>query len=62
MHKKGEIHCCGEGGEFESFVLNCPLYKKWIEIEEQKIVVEDDWPFCFVGRVNLTKLKLIDKN
>lgn len=24
------IHCCGEGGEFESLTLDCPLYKKTI--------------------------------
>ena len=21
------VHCCGEGGEFESLVLDCPLFK-----------------------------------
>lgn len=24
------IHCCGEGGEFESLTLDCPLYKQKI--------------------------------
>jgi diphthine-ammonia ligase len=24
------VHCCGEGGEFESLTLDCPLYKKRI--------------------------------
>lgn len=26
------IHCCGEGGEFESLVLDCDLFKKRIEM------------------------------
>ena len=34
LHKKDYSHCCGEGGEFESFVLDCPLYKKKINVVE----------------------------
>ena len=26
------IHSCGEGGEFESLTLDCPLYKRRIEM------------------------------
>ena len=26
------IHSCGEGGEFESLVLDCPIYSKRIEM------------------------------
>ncbi len=33
MEKKYKINPAGEGGEFESFVLNCPLFKKGLEIE-----------------------------
>jgi diphthine-ammonia ligase len=25
-------HCCGEGGEFESLTLDCPLFKKSISL------------------------------
>lgn len=34
LHKKDYSHCCGEGGEFESFVLDCPLYIKKIQVVE----------------------------
>ena len=34
LYEEEEVHCCGEGGEFESFVVDCPLYKKRIYIEE----------------------------
>lgn len=27
LYDKGYAHCCGEGGEFETFVVDCPLYK-----------------------------------
>lgn len=32
LNKKYKIHVAGEGGEFESFVLNCPLFKKELEV------------------------------
>uniref|UniRef100_A0A8C4XXU9 Diphthine--ammonia ligase n=1 Tax=Gopherus evgoodei TaxID=1825980 RepID=A0A8C4XXU9_9SAUR len=28
--KKYEVHVCGEGGEYETFTLDCPLFKKKI--------------------------------
>jgi diphthine-ammonia ligase len=32
----------GEGGEFQSFVLHCPLFHKKINVDESEIVMEDD--------------------
>lgn len=32
LHDKFGTHMCGEGGEFETFVTNCPLFKKRIEL------------------------------
>jgi ABC transporter with metal-binding/Fe-S-binding domain ATP-binding protein len=32
LNKKFQIHPAGEGGEFESFVLDCPLFKKPLKI------------------------------
>ena len=32
LNNKYQIHPAGEGGEFESFVLNCPLFKKSLRI------------------------------
>jgi len=38
LNKKYSVNLCGEGGEFETFVLDCPLFKKRIEvIEYEKI-------------------------
>jgi len=28
LNQEYELHMCGEGGEFESFTLNCPLFKR----------------------------------
>lgn len=35
-------HVCGEGGEFESLTLDCPLYKKRIVIDDFDVVMHTD--------------------
>jgi ABC transporter with metal-binding/Fe-S-binding domain ATP-binding protein len=37
LQKRYKINPAGEGGEFESFVLNCPLFKKALTISAKKI-------------------------
>ena len=37
LNNKYEIHPAGEGGEFETFVLHCPLFKRPLTIKNQKI-------------------------
>ena len=36
LNKKFKIHIAGEGGEFESFVLDCPLFRKELKVKEFK--------------------------
>jgi len=36
LKKKYKIHPAGEGGEFETFVLDCPLFKKPLKIKSFK--------------------------
>jgi ABC transporter with metal-binding/Fe-S-binding domain ATP-binding protein len=36
LNKKYKINVAGEGGEFETFVIDCPLYSKKIEITDSK--------------------------
>ena len=45
INKKYEINLVGEGGEFETFVLNCPLFKKPLTIIDKKIssTGENSW-------------------
>jgi ABC transporter with metal-binding/Fe-S-binding domain ATP-binding protein len=33
LKEKYKIHPAGEGGEFETFVLNCPLFKKELKVK-----------------------------
>ena len=37
LEKKYKIHPAGEGGEFETFVLDCPLFKKPLKVRNKKI-------------------------
>ena len=36
LNKKYKIHLAGEGGEYETFVLNCPLFKRELKIKSFK--------------------------
>lgn len=36
LHEKYKIHIAGEGGEYETFVLDCPLFKKPLNISSYK--------------------------
>lgn len=37
LNKKYKINIAGEGGEYESFVLNCPLFSRELKIQDKKI-------------------------
>ena len=37
LNKKFKIHVAGEGGEFETFVLDCPLFEKELKVINKKI-------------------------
>lgn len=36
LKAKYKIHAAGEGGEFETFVLNCPMFKKSLKVKNFK--------------------------
>lgn len=50
-------HICGEGGEFESFTLDCPLYKKRIVVEEAKAVSLSDDEYAPVAYLQMPTLR-----
>ncbi len=45
LKEKYKIHAAGEGGEFETFVLNCPLFKQELKIKSYKDIKEGDNSF-----------------
>ena len=42
LNNKHKIHIAGEGGEFETLVLNCPLFKEELKIKTKKISGKDN--------------------
>ncbi len=59
LHKKFGIHPGFEGGEAESFVLDCPIFKKKIEIKDFKKVWDAK---TSSGYIEVRNAKLVDKN
>ena len=45
LHEKFKIHPAGEGGEFETFVLNCPLFSRELRVVDKKILKEGENSF-----------------
>jgi diphthine-ammonia ligase len=42
LYEKYKIHPAGEGGEFETFVLNCPLFNKELKVIDKEISGEEN--------------------
>ena len=52
------FHVGGEGGYYDSFVLDAPTFKRRIVVEDSEKVMED----AYSGHVVIKKLKLVGKN
>jgi len=57
LNEKYGLNICGEGGEYESFVIDCPIYKKKIKIIDYQI--EQDTENS--AKIVINELKLINK-
>jgi diphthine-ammonia ligase len=57
LHKKYQISLVGEGGEYESLVLDAPFYKKRIEIVKAETSYENS-----SGVLVVKEAKLVDKD
>ncbi|MCD6229597.1 MAG: TIGR00289 family protein [Candidatus Diapherotrites archaeon] len=56
LNEKTKIHVAGEGGEFETLVLDCPFFSKKIEILESKTKWTGQQ-----GTLEITKARLVGK-
>lgn len=61
LHKEFGANICGEGGEYETLVLDCPLYKKRLILDSYDIVCHSNDTFAPVYYIKPTKLHLVDK-
>lgn len=41
LHQRFGTHPCGEGGEYETFTIDSPLFRHYIDIREKEVVVVD---------------------
>lgn len=61
LNQKYGLHICGEGGEYETLTLDCPLFRKRIKIEEMESVAHTKDPIAPVAYLKFNHLRLIDK-
>ncbi|NXJ75834.1 DPH6 ligase, partial [Trogon melanurus] len=61
LSEKYGVHVCGEGGEYETFTLDCPLFKKKIVVDSAKMVVHSADAFAPVAYLHFLKLHLETK-
>ncbi|KAI8586628.1 meiotically up-regulated 71 protein [Geranomyces variabilis] len=54
MHDRFGAHICGEGGEFETLTLDCPIFKKRIVFDEVKIVTHSDDAIAVVAYLQIS--------
>lgn len=57
LHKKYGVHIGGEGGEYESLVLDCPVFSKRLELLETRKIMGDE---C-TGRLEIVNARLVEK-
>ncbi|XP_066584188.1 uncharacterized protein [Prorops nasuta] len=62
IKEKYGVNVCGEGGEYETFTLDCPLFIKSIVIDEYESVIHSNDDIAPVGYLNFKKIHLQDKN
>lgn len=61
LFQKYGVHVCGEGGEYETFTLDCPEYKNKIVVDEYETVMLDDNVVSQVAVIKFLKCHLESK-
>ncbi|XP_063080083.1 diphthine--ammonia ligase [Engraulis encrasicolus] len=61
LSQKYGVHICGEGGEYETFTTDCPLFKKTIVIDSMETVIHSADAFAPVGYLRFTQMHTQDK-
>ncbi|CAL8296668.1 unnamed protein product, partial [Arctogadus glacialis] len=62
LSEKYGVHICGEGGEYETFTLDCPLFKKKIVIDAMETVIHSADAFAPVGYLRFTQMHVENKH
>ncbi|CAN0532556.1 unnamed protein product, partial [Ectocarpus sp. 12 AP-2014] len=55
LHSRCGFHVCGEGGEYETLTLDCPLFVRKLVLDETMVVNHSDDMFAPVGLLRVVK-------
>ncbi|XP_019728189.1 diphthine--ammonia ligase isoform X1 [Hippocampus comes] len=61
LSQKYGVHICGEGGEYETLTLDCPLFKKRLVIDASETVIHSADAFAPVGYLRFTAMHTVSK-
>ncbi|KAI9207435.1 uncharacterized protein BJ171DRAFT_492743 [Polychytrium aggregatum] len=61
MNQLYDCHICGEGGEYETLTLDCPLFKKRIVLDSTEVVVHSDDALAIVAYLKIKAAHVVDK-
>ncbi|KAM0750899.1 hypothetical protein T439DRAFT_325947 [Meredithblackwellia eburnea MCA 4105] len=53
LNEKYQLHVCGEGGEYETFTVDCPLFHKKIILDKTTTIVSNGDSFSTVAHLHL---------
>lgn len=57
LNRKFQVHVCGEGGEFETLVLDAPFFHKNLEVVDEQVVQHSSGDVYYLK----WKVKVVDK-
>lgn len=62
LKEQFQVNVCGEGGEFESLTLDCPLFRKHrLEIEDAEVITHRDDDLSPVVFLKIRRIRLVEK-
>jgi uncharacterized protein (TIGR00290 family) len=59
LHQKFGLDLCGEGGEYETIVLDCPAFHKRLVFSETSILIDEE--DCSVGNLRIVQFSVAEK-
>lgn len=61
LHDQYGVHMCGEGGEYETFTIDGPLFFKRLSLASTQLVMHSDDAFAPVGYCRISSINVEEK-
>ncbi|GAA5889506.1 hypothetical protein JCM5296_005970 [Sporobolomyces johnsonii] len=61
LNQRYQLHVCGEGGEYETFTLDCPIFKSRVVLSKTTTVISNPDPYSTVAHLHLDQCELVPK-